>query len=232
MRRAVRPGDCLFIQRYTSGLRLVMMRSVVAAPILEIDADRPNPRHVQRALAVLQGGGLLAYPTDTYYGIGCDLLNRRAIDRLYALKGRDRKKPLSFLCPDLSDVARYGRVTNFAYRTMRHLTPGPFTFILEATREVPDMMMTRQKQVGIRVPDAPFARALAKELGRPIVTTSASDPEGNVLVDAREIKEKLGHGLDLILDGGVMQNEPSTVISLVGDQIEVLRQGKGRIDAR
>ena len=202
----------------------------MSAPILEIDAQRPNPRHVQRALQVLQQGGLIAYPTDTYFGIGCDLLNRRAIDRLYALKARDRKKPLAFLCPDLSDVAKYGHVSTFAYRIMRQLTPGPFTFVLEATRAVPDMMMTRQKQVGIRVPDAPFARRLAEELGRPLVTTSASDPAGNVLVNAREIKDKLGHGLDLLLDGGVMQNEPSTVVSLVGDRIEVLRQGKGEVD--
>ena len=202
----------------------------MSAPILEVDARRPNPRHVQRALQILQQGGLIAYPTDTYFGIGCDLLNRRAIGRLYALKARDRKKPLAFLCPDLSDVAKYGHVSTFAYRLMRRLTPGPFTFVLEATRAVPDMMMTRQKQVGIRVPDAPFARQLAEELGRPLVTSSASDPEGNVLVDAREIKEKLGHGLDLILDGGVMQNEPSTVVSLVGDRIEVLRQGKGELD--
>jgi tRNA threonylcarbamoyl adenosine modification protein (Sua5/YciO/YrdC/YwlC family) len=202
----------------------------MSGPILEIDADRPNPRNVLRALEVLQQGGLIAYPTDTYFGIGCDLLNRRAIERLYTLKARDRRKPLSFLCPDLSDVAKYGHVSNFAYRTMRQLTPGPFTFVLEATRAVPDMMMTRQKQVGIRVPDAPFARRLAEELGRPLVTTSATDPEGNVLVDAREIKERLGHGLDLILDGGVMQNEPSTVVSLLGDQIEVLRQGKGHLD--
>ena len=202
----------------------------MSAPILEVDADRPNPRHVQRALQVLQQGGLIAYPTGTYFGIGCDLLNRRAIERVYQLKARDRKKPLAFLCADLSGVAKYGHVSNFAYRTMRHLTPGPFTFVLEATRAVPGMMMTRQKQVGIRVPDAPFARRLAEELGRPLVTTSATDPEGNVLVDARAIKEKLGHGLELILDAGVMQNEPSTVVSLVGDQIEVLRQGKGRLD--
>jgi tRNA threonylcarbamoyl adenosine modification protein (Sua5/YciO/YrdC/YwlC family) len=177
-------------------------------------------------------GGVALFPADTVYGLATEPDSREGVERLYALKGRDRKKPFAFLCPDLSDVARYGRVSNFAYRIMRQLTPGPFTFILEATREVPDMMMTRQKQVGIRVPDAPFARALAKELGRPIVTTSATDSEGSVLVDAREIKEKLGHGLDLILDGGVRQNEASTVISLVGDQIEVVRQGKGRLEVR
>lgn len=202
----------------------------MAAPILEIDPDHPNPRHVRRAVELLEGGGLIAYPTDTYFGIGCDLTSRKAIDKLYALKGRDRRKPLAFLCPDLSDVAKYAHVSNFAYRTMKQLTPGAFTFILNATRAVPDIMQTRQKQVGIRVPDSGFARALARELGRPVVTTSATDREGNVLLSARDIKDELGHALDLILDAGVMQNEPSTVVSLLQDQLEVLREGKGKLD--
>ncbi|SES84124.1 MULTISPECIES: L-threonylcarbamoyladenylate synthase [Stigmatella] len=202
----------------------------MAAPILEVDLDNPQPRHVARAVEVLSRGGLVAYPTDTYYGLGCDLLSKKAIERLYQLKARDKKKPLSFLCPDLSDVAKYAHVSNFAYRTMKGLTPGPFTFILEATRIVPDMMMTRQKQVGIRVPDAPLARALAAGLGHPLVTTSASDGEDEPLIDARGIKEQLGHGLDLILDGGVTLMEASTVVSLIGDSIEILRQGKGRLD--
>ena len=191
----------------------------------------PQPRLVERAAKVLEDGGLIAYPTDTYYGIGCDLESKKAIDRLYAVKGRDRKKPLAFLCPDLSDVARYAIVSNFAYRTMRQLTPGPFTFVLEATKLVPEMMRTKQRQVGIRVPQAPLMLAIAAKLGRPIVTTSATDEEGVVLTDAREIKEQLGHRLDLILDGGMQPNEPSTVVSLIDDQIEVLRQGKGIIMA-
>jgi tRNA threonylcarbamoyl adenosine modification protein (Sua5/YciO/YrdC/YwlC family) len=203
----------------------------MAAPILEVDLTHPQPRHVSRAVEVLSRGGVIAYPTDTYYGLGCDLFSKKAIERLYQLKGRDKKKPLSFLCPDLSDVAKYAHVSNFAYRTMKGLTPGAFTFILEATRTVPDMMMTKQKQVGIRVPEAPLARALAASLGRPLITTSASDEEGEPLIDARDIKEKLGHGLDLILDGGVTLMEPSTVVSLIGDSIEILRQGKGRLDA-
>lgn len=202
----------------------------MAAPILEVDLHNPQPRHVARAVEVLSRGGLVAYPTDTYYGLGCDLMSKKAIERLYQLKARDKKKPLSFLCPDLSDVAKYAHVSNFAYRTMKGLTPGPFTFILEATRIVPDMMMTRQKQVGIRVPDAPLARALAAGLGHPLVTTSASDEEDEPLIDARGIKEQLGHGLDLILDGGVTLMEASTVVSLIGDSIEILRQGKGRLD--
>jgi tRNA threonylcarbamoyl adenosine modification protein (Sua5/YciO/YrdC/YwlC family) len=203
----------------------------MAAPILEVDIQHPQPRHIARAVQVLERGGLIAYPTDTYYGLGCDLMSKKAIERLYQLKGRDKKKPLSFLCPDLSDVAKYAHVSNFAYRTMKGLTPGAFTFILEATRLVPEMMMSKQKQVGIRVPDAPLARALAAGLGRPLITTSASDEEGEPLIDAKDIKEKLGHGLELILDGGVTLMEPSTVVSLIGDSMEVLRQGKGRLDA-
>ncbi|MFE8598493.1 L-threonylcarbamoyladenylate synthase [Archangium violaceum] len=203
---------------------------MASAPIIEVNAEFPQPRHIQRAVEVLSSGGVIAYPTDTYYGLGCDLGSKKGIEKLYQLKGRDRKKPLSFLCPDLSDVAKYAHVSNFAYRTMKSLTPGAFTFILEATRLVPEVMMSKQKQVGIRVPDAELARALAAALGRPIVTTSATDAEGEPLIDAKDIKDALGHGLDLILDGGVRLMEPSTVVSLIGDQIEVLRQGKGQLD--
>ena len=202
----------------------------MAAPIIEVNADHPQPRHVQRAVEVLSNGGVIAYPTDTYYGLGCDLGSKKGIEKLYQLKGRDRKKPLSFLCPDLSDVAKYAHVSNFAYRTMKSLTPGAFTFILEATRLVPETMMSKQKQVGIRVPDSALARALAASLGRPIITTSATDDEGEPLIDAKDIKDALGHGLDLILDGGVRLMEPSTVVSLLDDQLEVLRQGKGQLD--
>ena len=201
----------------------------VAAPIVEVDSIHPQPRLVERAAKVVEDGGLIAYPTDTYYGIGCDLFSKKGIDKLYQLKDRDRKKPLSFLCADLSDVARYAMVSNFAYRTMKQLTPGPFTFVLEATKLVPQMMQTKQREVGIRVPQAPLMLAIAAKLGRPIVTTSAQNDEGEVLVDAKDIKEALGNRLDLIMDGGVQPNEPSTVVSLIGDQIEILRQGKGII---
>jgi tRNA threonylcarbamoyl adenosine modification protein (Sua5/YciO/YrdC/YwlC family) len=202
----------------------------MSAPILEVDPVHPQPRHVARAVELLGKGGVIAYPTDTYYGLGCDLFSKKAIERLYALKERDRRKPLSFLVPDLSDVAKYALVTNIAYRTMKRLIPGPFTFILPATRQVPEMMMSKQKQVGIRVPDAPLARALAAGLGHPLVTTSATDREGEPLIDPKDIKALLGHGLDLILDGGVIVAEPSTVLSLIGDELEVLREGKGKLE--
>jgi len=202
----------------------------MAAPILSVDIEHPQPRHVARAVEVLRGGGLIAYPTDTYYAIGCDLLSKRAIERLYEVKGRSRKKPLSFLCADLSHVSEYANVNNFAYRVLRQLTPGAFTFVLKATRVVPEMMATKQREVGIRIPDAPLARMLAQELGRPLVTTSATDREGKPLVDPKDIKEQLGKQLDLILDGGIWPCEPSTVVSLLEDRMEILRQGKGQLE--
>ncbi len=202
----------------------------MAAPIISVDPEHPQPRIVARAVEALRNGGLIAYPTDTYYGIGCDLFAKRAIDRLYEIKGRNRKKPLSFLCADLSNVAEYAQVNNFAYRVLKQLTPGPFTFVLKAMRIVPDMMATKQREVGIRIPDSALARELAKELGHPIVTTSAADAAGEPLVDSKEIKDQLGHALELILDGGIRPNEPSTVVSLLEDRMEILRQGKGHVE--
>lgn len=200
------------------------------APILEIDPEHPNPRHLQRAVELLVHDGVIAYPTDTYYALGCALTSKKGIEKLYEIKGRDRKKPLSFLCHDLSHLADYALVSNFAYRTMKHYAPGPFTFILPAARLVPAIMQTKQKQVGIRVPDHPVPRELARLLGRPLVTTSATDREGNHLDDARLLKDVLGKQLDLILDGGYQEHEPSTVVFLADDQLEVLRQGKGVLE--
>jgi tRNA threonylcarbamoyl adenosine modification protein (Sua5/YciO/YrdC/YwlC family) len=179
---------------------------------------------------LLEAGELIAYPTDTYYALGCDLTNRKAVAKLHQLKG-DPKKPVSILVPDLAEVSRYAKVSNFAYRVIRHLTPGPFTFILEATRLVPDLMQTRQSTIGIRVPDSSVVQGLCKRLGCPLATTSASTPEGDVLIGADDIKEHFGHQLALILDGGTRLNEPSTVLSLVGDEVAVLRQGKGDASA-
>lgn len=203
----------------------------MAAPILEIDAEHPNPKHLQTALTALQNGFVIAYPTDSYYALGCDMGSKKGIERLYEIKGRDRKKPLALLCHDLSHVADYAKVSNFAYRTMKHYTPGPFTWILTATKLVPTTMQTKQQNVGIRVPDAGLARELARLLGRPLVTTSATDREGNVLHDARAIKDALGKALELILDDGEPQaHEPSTVVMLKDDQLEILRQGSGLLE--
>ncbi len=197
------------------------------APLLNVDPQHPHARSIERVAQVLRAEGLIAYPSGTGYGIGCNLSSKRAIDRLYALKRRDRKKPFAILCPDLSDVARYGVVSNFAYRTMRHLAPGPFTFVLEATRLVPEMMTTKQKQVGLRIPSLPWVQALLAALGGPLVNSSAAEPQDAAMLDAQDINASIGHALELIVDGGVQSTEPSTVISLIGDEIEVIRQGRG-----
>lgn len=197
------------------------------APILEIDPRFPQPRHVQRAVQILRDGGLVAYPTDTYFGIGCDLHSKPAIEHMASLKRRDPKKPFSFLCADLAEVARYAIVSNEQYRLLRRLTPGPYTFVLDATREVPRTALTRQRQVGVRLPDAPVALALVRALGRPLATTSAQAPEGEVCIDAHEVQEQLGRGLELILDAGTTLDEPSTLLDLTGPVPVVLREGKG-----
>jgi tRNA threonylcarbamoyl adenosine modification protein (Sua5/YciO/YrdC/YwlC family) len=202
---------------------------VVTAPILTIDPLHPQPRHIERCTAILEAGGLIAYPTDTYYGVGCDLFNKKAIERIYQLKQRPKTKPLSFICPDLSDLSRYAQVSNAAFATMRRLTPGPYTFVLEATSTVPKIAVTRQKTVGIRVPDSPIALALVRALGRPLVSTSASTPDGTVLIDPSDIQDLLGHGLELVIDGGYQLDEPSTVLDLTGDEPVVLRMGKGDV---
>ncbi|HET7784626.1 MAG TPA: L-threonylcarbamoyladenylate synthase [Myxococcales bacterium] len=200
------------------------------APIQPIDPVHPQPRHVARAVAVLQGGGIVSYPTDTYYALGCDLFQRKAMERLALLKRRDDRKPFAFLCADLGEVAKYGIVSNESYRLMRRLLPGPYTIVLEATRLTPRTSLTRQRQVGVRVPDASVAVALVRALGRPLATTSAALPGEEPLIDAADIQQHLGHGIDLILDGGVTLNQPSTVLDLTGPAPVVLRQGKGRVE--
>lgn len=200
------------------------------APIQPVDPLHPQPRHIARAVSVVQDGGIVSYPTDTYYALGCDLFQKKALERLAALKRRDHRKPFAFLCSDLGEVARYGIVSNENYRLMRRLLPGPYTVILEATRLTPRTSLTRQRQVGVRVPDAPVAIALVKALGRPLATTSASLPGEEPLIDAADIQQHLGHGIDLVLDGGVILNQPSTVLDLTGPSPVVLREGKGRIE--
>jgi tRNA threonylcarbamoyl adenosine modification protein (Sua5/YciO/YrdC/YwlC family) len=200
---------------------------MAAAPILAIDPAHPQPRIVERASLLLAEGGIIAFPTDTYYGIGCDLFDKRAIERIYRLKQLPKTHELSFICADLAEVARYAILDNAAFRVLRRKTPGPFTFVLPATRLVPDLALRRQKTVGIRLPSSPVALEIVKRLAHPLISTSAATPDGEVLVDARSIKDRLGHSLELILDGGTRANEPSTVVDLTGPEPKVVRQGKG-----
>jgi tRNA threonylcarbamoyl adenosine modification protein (Sua5/YciO/YrdC/YwlC family) len=197
--------------------------------LLAIHPDHPEPRKIRRAVDLLAEGGVIAYPTDTVYGLGCDITNKHAVDRLYAIKGMDRSQPLSFVCPDLSDIARYAVVDKPVYRVLRHLLPGPYTFILLATREVPKVLQMKRKTVGIRVPALEAPRALARELGRPIVSTTACLHGQEPLVDPHEIDSTF-RGLALVLDGGAGGLVPTTVIDLTKTPPEVVRRGAGPVD--
>jgi tRNA threonylcarbamoyl adenosine modification protein (Sua5/YciO/YrdC/YwlC family) len=195
--------------------------------IVSLNPDHPEPRKVRRAVEALEAGEVIAYPTDTLYALGCDLLARRAIDRLYQLKMMPRTQQLSLICPDLSDIARYARVDNTTYRTLKRLLPGPYTIIVEASREVPRMLQSRRKTIGIRVPNAPIILEVVRALGRPVLSTSAVAQGGEPLRDAHDVDARWPD-LALILDGGWGGVTPTTVIDLV--ERVVVREGAGPVD--
>ncbi len=198
--------------------------------LISINPDNPQPRLIQRIAEQLRSGAIICYPTDTVYGIGCDIFNQKAIKKIYQIKKRPKYKPFSFMCSGLKNVNNYGHVSNMAYRVMKKALPGPFTFVLPSTKLVPKIMITKQKTVGIRVPDNNICLSLIEALGNPILTTSATlDMEGPPLTEAYEFDERLGNMVDLVIDGGNLYPDPSTVVSFTGDEPEVLRHGKGDI---
>jgi len=192
--------------------------------LLSVNPDNPQKRLINKVVEILDQGGLVIYPTDTFYGIGCDLFNKRAITRVYQLKKRPLTKPFSFVCSDLKDISLYAKVSNDAYRIMKRSLPGPYTFILEGTRLVPKLMLTSRKTVGIRVPNNKICLDIVTGLGRPIISTSVT------LAEPADIHDTYGSLVDMVIDGGVISYEPSTVISLVDDNPEVIREGKGEIN--
>jgi tRNA threonylcarbamoyl adenosine modification protein (Sua5/YciO/YrdC/YwlC family) len=195
--------------------------------IIAINPVTPQERLLRQVVAVLEQGGVIAYPTDTTYGVGCDILSGKAIERIYRLKGKSRKDTLSFVCADLSHLADYAVVSNAGFRLMKRLLPGPYTFVLKSTKLPPRVLQTSQKTVGIRVPDHPIPLALVRMLGRPIVNTTANRSGGPPFIHAEDIDEVLGHGIDLIIDGGPIAGALSTVVAIEGEEVNVLREGKG-----
>ena len=193
------------------------------AIILAINAENPQHRLVKRVVEILEQGGLIAYPTDTFYGIGCDLYNKKGIRQIYRIKNRPLKKPFSFVCESLKGISQYAKVSNYAYKTMKSLLPGPYTFVLEGTKLVPKIMLTQRKSVGIRVPDNRICLAIVEALGRPIISTSAEHDDTDAIQDA------YGTFLDVIIDGGIIYPNPSSVVSLIDDIPEVIRKGKGDV---
>jgi len=199
--------------------------------LVTINHDNPQPRRIAQIADQLRHGAVICYPTDTVYGLGCDIYNQKAVKRIFQIKKRPKHKPFSFMCSSLKDVSTYCHVSNLAYRVLRTHLPGPYTFILPAMKIVPRIMITKQKTVGLRVPANAICQALVEALGNPILTTSAQ-VEGcdEYPREAFEVEELFGRQVDVVIDGGPLYPEPSTVISLVGDIPEVLRDGKGAVD--
>jgi len=197
--------------------------------LININPSNPQARLIRKVVDILRQGGIVVYPTDTYFGIGCDLMNPKAIEKVYQIKRRDKSQPFSFICSDLTNISRYAKVSNYAYRTMKRLLPGPYTFILEGSKLVPKIMLTKRKTAGIRVPDNPICLALVRELGHPIITTSATTPEGGSFSDASLLHDHFGKQVDAVIDGSRVSGEPSSVISLMGDTPEIIRRGAGDV---
>ena len=194
-----------------------------------INSQNPQTRLIRRAVEILKSGGIIIYPTDTVYGMGCDLFNKRGIERIYEIQRRNRKQPLSFICADLKDISRYARVSDEAYKIMKRLLPGPYTFILEASRIVPKIILPKRQTTGIRIPDNRICNALVAEMGSPVISTSVKNEGGELLSDPRVIEELFGKRVDMIIDGGIIAAEPSSVVSLLPEGIEVIRTGKGDV---
>ncbi|MCD6280748.1 MAG: threonylcarbamoyl-AMP synthase [Deltaproteobacteria bacterium] len=191
-----------------------------------IDPSKPKPRIVKKVADVLSSGGIIVYPTDTVYGLGCSISNRKGIEKINTIK--KSKKPKSIMLSDLKSISSYAKVSNMAYRVIRSLLPGPYTIVLPATREVPRLLQSRRKSVGIRIPDHWFCTSLVSELGEPVITTTIPLPSGGTHIDPLEIEHELGHLVDVVVDGGILPDLPSTVISVEDDKVEILREGLGK----
>jgi tRNA threonylcarbamoyl adenosine modification protein (Sua5/YciO/YrdC/YwlC family) len=200
--------------------------------LLAIDPLRPEPWLIGRVVNVLRRGGVVVLPTDTVYSLACALGNEQAVDRLYEVKGITPAKHLSILVPDIATASRFTRgITNTMFRTMRRVLPGPYTFIFAASGEVPRVMLRKRRTVGIRLPDSAIVQALLAELGEPLLTTSVRGQRDEFLLDPTVIDDDIGHQLDMVVDGGLLANEPSTVVDLSGEEPVIVRYGKGDVDA-
>lgn len=197
--------------------------------ILHIHPKNPQMRFINRAVEVLKEGGLIIYPTDTVYGLGCDIFQKKAIEKIYQIKPNLDNKPLSFICADLKDISKYAKVSTQVYRLLKYAFPGPYTFILPAAREVPKKLWSKRKTVGIRVPDNLIAQSLARELGHPIVSTSITNDNGEILNDEESLVKYYGKKVDLILYAGPLGLTPSTIIDFSTEEPEIVRIGAGDV---
>ena len=197
---------------------------------IKVNPQKPNPKIIEQATAVLKQGGILIYPTDTIYGLGCDIYSQKAINKIYQLKKREKRKPFSIICADLKEVAKYALIGDYAYRLMKKLLPGPYTFVLKAKSEVPQTFLPKNKTVGIRIPASPICLALVKELGNPFITTSLNISGQKVMTSPGQLTKEMRNKVDLILDAGNLGDAPSTIIDLTTDYPVVIREGRGDLN--
>lgn len=190
-----------------------------------IDPMRPKPRVIRMVGDILREGGVIVYPTDTVYGLGCRITSKKGIDKINAIKAS--RKPRSIMFSDIKSISKYAKVSNEVFRIMKSLLPGPYTIILPATREVPRLLQSNRKSIGVRIPDHWFCSAIIEEIDEPIITTSVPMSHERLHIDPIEIETDLGHMVDAIIDSGILPDIPSTVISLETDTIEIIRQGLG-----
>ena len=197
----------------------------------QIHPDNPQPRLIDKAVEIIRQGGVIAYPTDSGYALGCHLGDKHAQERIRRIREVDDKHNFTLVCRDLSELATYAKVDNTAYRLIKSLTPGPYTFILAATREVPRRLQNpKRKTIGLRVPDNRIAQALLEALGEPLMSSTLILPGDDMpLTDPYDIRDTLEHSLDLVIDGGYCGFEPTTVVDLTGDAPVVLREGLGDV---
>ena len=200
--------------------------------IVEIDPTEPESWLVARAADVLRKGGIAIIPTDTVYGLACGISHAKAIKRIYELKNMDSKKPLAILVDDMTTVGQYAKgVTTPYYRLLKRVLPGPYTFIFEASAEVPKIMLRKRRTIGIRMPDHPIALALLAELDEPLLTTSVRTPDDHWVIEPVEVESTLDHRVNVVVDGGPLVATPSTVVDLSGDSPVLVREGKGSVEA-
>ena len=200
--------------------------------ILQINPLHPQPRRIARVAEILRADGVIVYPTDTVYGLGCDMNSKKSLSRVRRIKRMDEKRPLTFVFSDLKQISHYAQVTDATYRVLRRFLPGPHTFVLKATRLVPRIVLTKRQEVGIRIPDNRICQALVEALGNPILSSSVRLPDDQLMDDPKEIDRSYKDQVDLVIDGGIFFPEPSSIVSLVDDdQPVVLREGKGDVSS-
>ena len=203
------------------------------ATLIEIHPQDPQPRRVAQIVQIIHMGGLIAYPTDSSYAFGCHIGDKRAIDRIHRIRRTDKKHNFTLVCSDLAEIGTYARVENWAYRLIKSMTPGPYTFVLPATREVPKRLQNpKRRTIGLRVPDHPLVHAMLESLGEPIMSSTLTLPGDKMpMTDPMVIEERIGHEIDAIVDAGPTGIEPTSVLDMTGGTVEVLRVGRGDVSA-